>query len=1650
MKWHQRALSGVLAAAMGMGLLGGIPQAAAADRTNVELVSTRTTNATGDIQAMIRMDYPLSINKLKSSDAAVALYRGSQKIASGALQEGALTVTDGSAAGTVTWKTTGTSVTSVDVRFTGLSADQGDDQYQLEFTGTGFKTYRSDVLTLDNYSKGLIVGTGDATFTQGDLNGDGKVNEADVELVKAALGTADAKTDLNGDGAVDITDLAAVTMAAGATGEAKVYQTTAILSKVVDVDQVSQAIAEQIVSGDTASLFTDDGESVRLKAQADAAAIELPIPLAADDGQGVELEQVEIVSSTGNPVEKGVVVAELTDGTIKEVAFDESTPAGVHAMQTRDDGRKVVTISLGGKVPVKKITIKVEVANDQEIVVEQIKFHQDVLPEDPVQENTQVQNVKAQAGSKQVTVSWDVFPNITGYKVYYGTAQNQLTNVVETEKTSCTITDLENLKTYYFAVAPVSNAGGQAWEGGQSDVVSATPQPNSVPDKPDSVKVTPGDTVLLVSWKPGKDTQYSRVQYRVEGQGEFKVLDGQFHSSASITGLENGVTYEVQVFGVNAKGNGPVSLTATGTPKLETIEGPDLPTVNRLDSSVIVSASYPTGNTDTSVSKGQMPGAVYDGDYRTSWVAIGWYASRKFTFQFDQAYEMNYLIYVPDLGKDVQNNSGNRFRDYFTRFDLWINGQEVPKEQVSYEKAKDNEYFIVKFPRTEVTSLAIEGVQWDGAGNITLSEIAFYEYDGLAEEIGDLFANDSHTALAYGVDEDAVEALRQRASDVDAYYVDRSVLLDELDNAGQLLNGEELLIRDGFTSRSGPADAQEYGQMASALQPLGVSALSNQSITVYVEGLAAGETATLVQWQQYSEAGTETQRYPLHNGRNRIWLSQIGNSGSGERGGPLYIEYSGKNADALKLQIRDTSANKTVVTKIPTLDIAPDQWYGQSESQRKTWIHTYVQELQQYVAGLSFSNDSSRRTSTRNFTEIATPSVLLSLPADQVLSGLGGASASAEDMTAKLYDAICAWEQLLFLTNKTQGIIDGSAAFASYQYPMQTRQNIRLSRMFSGAFMFAAGSYVGIDYNETRAMVTGYPLEKTGSSGIDSDDVNGLYGWGIAHEIGHNMDKIGYAEITNNIYSLIAQTADDGDMTGTSRLEGMYQSIFDKVALGKPGQAGNVFTQLGMYWQLHLAYDEAGDPLEGGGALDFYNAFFTMWKDGAHGDAPSKDDRIALIASEIAGKDLTKFFTRWGMELSASTKSALSDYGQEARDIWYLDDQSRRDRLNSAAKAQLTAALSAAVENEDQVELTVTVSGDADRVQGYEILRNGTPVGFLMGNGSQTQTYLDTVGAANNMAFTYSVRVIDKLGYEAATAEAAQVRISYDKTIDASQYDIERQDNGDVVITAKDGGVLTTGGLKITDDAFLTDGSYTVTVTTADGQSVTAKSGSFTANEAQGTGNFLTYFNKPGAEPADTRIWMYDAEKIVLSGIPADVALSDIRLISYPGDNIAFTEGASIGVLAEDYSYDLGDGLETIEAGTVVITGSYRGDPLYNTIRVQAQMQSMKPGSSEPPAVTKQTLSGETLLFAEIPEDGEVSTISDGFFLFIPEDQEAFKMVNEDHGDNHSAGNQVMIALQAQMWRSEDIYGNHPRMTSDTLFISVPRYDTMPAISLAE
>ena len=58
----------------------------------------------------------------------------------------------------------------------------------------------------------------------------------------------------------------------------------------------------------------------------------------------------------------------------------------------------------------------------------------------------------------------------------------------------------------------------------------------------------------------------------------------------------------------------------------------------------------------------------------------------------------------------------------------------------------------------------------------------------------------------------------------------------------------------------------------------------------------------------------------------------------------------------------------------------------------------------------------------------------------------------AEDRAAQLENSLLAWEDVLSICQTVQGISG----------PMESRQNIRCMQMFTGAFMYAAGSHIGI------------------------------------------------------------------------------------------------------------------------------------------------------------------------------------------------------------------------------------------------------------------------------------------------------------------------------------------------------------------------------------------------------------------------------------------------------------------------------------------------------------------------------------------------------------------------------------------------------------
>ena len=1591
----RRLTSGLLSLALvGSSCSAWLPTVAAASRLESSVLQAGQT--TGSIALTLTFDLPQKTDEVTSRNIQLALTGGNKHITV-PLSGGQATGADGVTVSVEARNTQGAPLTTeqqigaYEVVLSGLPV--GD--YTMTVTGTGYTPCATSV-QLQDYSQHVLMSTADGTFSLGDVDGDGAVTADDREKLSAHLGKTDALDtyDLNGDGVVDVTDLSYVNKMMDVEGIPRILSTAAIVTAQVESGKLE-------VEGQISDLFTNSDTSVTLKPAQDAE--ELSIPIAFEEA--VTMSEISIASpSTDGAIQKGTALVETEEGKTLEIPFDASAPDGVYAI-TRSAGQSVVTINLGAKVAVKKVTIQVTQVAGQAgekpefATVTQIEFLKDIVSEE-TKADTQVKGLAATVGDGEITLVWDSLPNVTGYTVKYGTGKDALNKSAGASTNRLVISDLENSTTYYFQVTAVSGD----WSGTPSALLSATPLAATVPGAPSNLKIEAADGALRLSWSKTKDATFYQVFYRQAGTEAFQAWGGNTTAtSAVITGLLNGTTYEVAVKAGNHKGVGPYSAIASGAPEKEGFTMPALPETGRIDSGELTSVVMAT---PSNVNKGLCPTFTVkdltDNDPNTYWVAATWWDNSAITYTFRTTHDMNYLLLVPYLDNAYKNRIGN--------YTVTLKGEGGETLATYYRDGINitgSNYYIVSFPETKgVKSVTLALGEKTGGPRVSISEIAFYNSDTLSEDIANLFTDGSFTQLQSHVEQADITALKDRLSALSSYYIDLARLTDELNLAQALLDKDSDalgVVKNDFQSRSASAAADKAaGQTASDLQPLGITARANATVAIYAE-LPDDATVYVVPTQFYGESGVwKGTPVALKNGRNYITVEKIG-SLTDTRGGALYLTYAGSHPEQIKVQVRGDSN----VFSMPVLELSA--WYTMGESARKDAIRAYVQELSALVESLSQSGVSgnSWKVTIRNATEISTPSVLLSLPADQVLAGLKGVGNDENAMVNTMYQNVLAWEEELFIANKVQGIIPSDAVLTGYQYPMTTRQNIRYMRMFAGAFMYAAGNHIGVEYGSTSALAQGKPTSATGAG-----QANGLFGWGIAHEIGHNMDKLGRAEITNNIYSLALQAWDGSSMALDTRLteDGRWAQIFDKVAQARPGTANNVFVQLGMYWQLHLAYDEAAQPLA------FYNEFFKLWKSGEYGSGYSYDERVALIASKVAKKDLTEFFTRWGMTLSDGVKDILDDYPAEERAIWYLNDASRTYRLGSGSAASGSASVSASV-SESKVTLTISHT-DGDKILGYEIRRNGKAIAFT----TQT-TYVDDLGAANNLAYTYSVVPVDKLGNQGDEANSNEVRVAYDNTISPDLYTLER--SGDTVtITMKNGAVNVTG-LKLTSESAMS-GEYTVSAqVSGKTQAVTAKTGTLSGTE------LVAYFTKPGADPSDTRIWTYSATSLTLTGIPADAT---VQLLDYPGDRVDFYEGATVGVLKDDYHYGT-EADQVIQSGTLVILGTYRGDPAYNYVEIQARYNTTAEADEANGVTTiERAMNGYGLLLAEIPADGAVSDTSDGFFIFVP-DLEAEKALNAQSGVTDA----YPLEIRANFYRT-DTPGStdSKRLTSQTLWLSFP------------
>lgn len=1540
-------------------------------------------------------------------------------------------------------------------------------EYQIKMSGKGYTEYVSDSIVMSDYAKHILIGTGDGTFSIGDVNQDKEVTKEDLQAVeniiaKSESDTADlAAADLNKDGKVDITDLSYIYLNMGIEGKAAISDTKRIR---LDFDQ-AEMVKAGLTEEDIQALFSSSSDTaVQLKNESNAPVTEeQPAELPIVFREPIEMEQITLESPlTGSAPAKGIAYITLENGEVEQIEFDSAQPEGIDLL-TRNTDRHVVEINLGKKVAVKKVVIKITGTTSPSSTyadVAKVEFLKDIVPANPQTTTGVIKGFKAEAKDETVELSWNAVANMTGYKVSYGTESGNYTKDLTTETNKLTVSGLKNSQTYYFVV----RATNAPYIGPASNEISATPAALSKPEAPSGLLITPGDGMLSISWNEVKSATHYHVYYREEQAQQYTKIADLTSKSYQLTGLTNDTKYSVYVTASNEKGESGPSDIQTAVPEKEVIVEPKVPTVNRIDSSHIVDVklAYEPNVNQTYYPEGYNVRNVVDGDYNTHWTARKWWEDPGHIITFDQAYEMDYVVYVPRL-------DGN-FKDSLGSYSITVWGPEDDlngagttyyyKKAIQGYQAK-NGYAVLTFPKTNVKQIKVGVHIWDGARTeSSASEIIFYQYYSVDDDIRALFADDTYTTIAPTATSTEIERLRKIVSGEEGhYFVDKSTLLDELDMAEALLNqdnsklGKVLSVVQGRSA--GDNSNRGFSYELNDYQPLGIAAKAGSQLVVYAS-VSGDVMPELVVTQYYPDWNAwKATPIKLQQGRNIIEVPTIGTNSS-ERGGSIYLTYKGTDTNA-KVHIKGG-------TSIPTLSVLDLEEGSQQEIKEN--IQQYIENLTQYVNKLP---NGDRSLQVMNSTEIETPNVLLSLPASKVLEGIQAGGLSLSEQVDRVYDALLAWEEVVAVEYRAHGL-SKDADEPENSWPT-ARINIRYTRMFSGAFMYASSGHIGIGFGSVPGMIQGKPTTVKSSP-------NALYGWGIAHEIGHVIDQRGrvYAETTNNIYSLFVQTYDGKDNTGSSRLEesDKYKDIYMKVSQAASGKPNDVFVGLGMYWQLHLAYDGAGED-----SFTFYSTLHQKYRDQNYRatlpQGLDQDSLFAVIASDTVGKDLTPFFESWGLTLDDQVKTYLSSkgYSVEERALYYLNDEARRYRLSNKSGMPDDYELSVqaeALQDTKQVKLVITDNADADDMLGYEIYRNGKRIAF-----STEKTYVDQIGAANNQSFTYEVVAYDKLLKASAKVKATpEVKIIHDAALPKDGWSYTTNKTNEIVIDM--GSIQQTAGIKfnqvasvlntdstdasdeIVTDETATDVSYDYKVEVSeDGQKWTqAKVGMFDSSDSEGAesadeASILAYFNKPGADPSDTRIWTYDAQYIRITGSDRIEAMKEnvdqaIDIISYPGDNIEISTDA-IGYLKDDFVYEGADGEETIPAGTLVVTGSYRGDPVYNSIALKG-LYNTEGQFGEEDEMEERFISGYGLMFAEIPDDGAVSETSDGFWLFVPEISEEATDDEEFPEQGHEAS-VLPNQIKAELYRSEspdDLTDSFK--VSDTIWITSPDEQTMPYITL--
>ncbi len=1538
------------------------------------------------------------------------------------------------------------------VNFAGLSKGN----YELEFSGKNFVSYTQKI-TIDNYSKRVNITNEKGMFEIGDINSDNVVDDKDITEMLKAIHKKDLDKDLNLDGLVDIADLNYITaVVKGNKKDAKVEDTNYIF----DSSSLTIEDSSPISSGNLTDIFKDEG-IVTLKPENGPISKENPVKVQMELGNNnepVKLNEIRLTSGTANNITGAYAEVETEDG--KEI-FDgkvKTYPQGIHLFTDKAEEGTII-IDLGKQIAVKKVTIFVTETSSKNLAdIAKVEFLNNVKVETKEPEGFYTpKNIQVDSSvSEQLTVSFNSVPNVTGYEIKInGPEKNNV--IFQTTFTTFTIEDLKNYKPYTIQVQSVNDE----WRSGWSEEITASPEATRRPPAVDMVVATPTYGGIDFSWKDMDDTKSYNLYYRELGTTDYISVKNITGTKYNLRNLKSQTTYEAYLTGNNDLGEGSASkVVKTTTLEYKAVIYPKYKLINNYDGALnrtnhINEVRYTMGNSYLTDGNNNITESdkwsMVDDNYLSYWEhndwqinASGGYNINAPLFVLDKVYKMDeFVITVPSSYKNSYkpgsyNDATTDNNDTLVYY--WKDGDSQTKDNkiavrgvLTQKKDKNNQvYYVLKLQEPIETQYIQFGLTVVGNGKpIQIAEVKFYEYDSLVDDVAKLFVDDLRVELAAGVNQKKIDELRERANTKNngEYNPYRESILNDLEYAEKILNDKDI-ANDVITMNSDISntyDSLGFAMTINDYQPLGIAVRAGEQLTVYV-GSTGNVNADIVFTQVHAEANAWSSSVKLNKGQNIITVPTIG-SASTERGGSVYVRFNSKPSAPIKIRVSGG-------VKIPVLDTT----LLKSEQDKKDAIKKYITELRNYVSGLPSKYEEiyqdvedenkytyNEKESAFGVTEIATKYGLLSFSSKAVLDAIDSGLNTEEEKINRLYESTEAFDEMMLLFYRHKGL-ELNSTDKNNKVP-SSRINIRYMTMFDGAFMYAGGYHIGIEYGSIAGVIQG---KKNTSS------ATGYFGWGISHEIGHqiNQANLVHAEVTNNVYALLAQTANDKDK---SRLEssGIYEKIYEKVTSHTLGKPQNVFVTLGMYWQLHLAYDDKNTFDDTNSIFARINKLSRSYK---NENKYTKDELLILFASMAAEKDLTEYFEIWGLTASDKLKEEIASHNleKETKAIYYLNDEARRYRLSGKDGISNSDILTASIKNKDdktkRVTLEFNVSSEKDKILGYEIIRNGESIAFATNN-----EYTDVVGAVNNQAFAYEVVAYDYLLNKTNTVKLEEIKISHDGSVKKDNFSIESnfkepnevvdfeddtldynslkvnnliddnystgfngtsrvqnlnsaavpsmsKDNSDAYVIINLNTKLSLSGIKYTpivkEDGSLdtnTIKKYKIEVSSDKEHWTTARSGEFSFDKNAST----VYFMKPGTD-SETQLYTFDDisyVRITSVGNKTGISGLEFDIIAPPGDNIDIE---NIGKLSEDYCYltngcpetdkeENGDVKGIIKKGSVIIQGTYAGSPSFNTVVIED--------------VSGNLYKGYQLLFAEVNSDMTVYEVATGTWIYVlPED----------------------------------------------------------------